>query len=364
MEFLPKVCANELPESFSFMNVAINSIPLSSIREEVDRTESSLSETPSIDDLTLEEQRYLYSIMCMMFHRYIWLDTGDVKKVLPPKLGGLWLSVSEKLGIAPVLTHAAVDLWNWSIKDTSLPISLDNLKSNHLMLSGKDAESEEWFYLVMVAIEHEGAPLLRLFETLDAGAEGAGVEETLREIKKHLAAMTALIKRMYEKCDPSIFFNKLRVFLGGSSKKEYFPEGLQIGERYISYVGGSAAQSTLIQVIDAFFGVKHPGHGRVFLDSMVEYMPLEHREYLKTQQAMTHWKPTSEHEAAYNDCIQQLTRFRQAHLGLVHEYIMKFVGKHDVSEAGKVSGTKGTGETDPASFCKELVVNTMKTKLV
>lgn len=356
--FLPPKCVKSFSRPLSFMTSVADKIAQPELEAEILAADSYLNLYPvNLGEIALEEQRYLYSVLSMAFHRYVWLDPKSVKQELPTNLGNLWLEVSRRLGIAPVLTHAAVDLWNWSLKDPTKPFSLDNLQSNHLMLTGEDAKSEEWFYLVMVAIEGLGGKLIGAMECLDGGFT-SNPEYELGLIHAGLREATALVKRMYERCDSDVFFNKLRVYLGGSDNKEYFPEGLKIGDQKISYGGGSAAQSTLIPVLDSFFGVKHTGHGAEFLERMHQYMPLEDRQYLLSFRKQAHYKPEPHTAALYSDCIEQLCRFRQAHLGLVHNYIMKYLPKKDKTDAGKVASDKGTGGTSPVEFCSELISDT------
>jgi len=356
MRFIPTVCTKILPDSFKFLNESINHTPHQCVLQ----AESELRTqdfSPDIDSLSIGEQRYLYSVLSIILHKYIYLS--NVPNELPPLIKKLWFDISNKLGIYPVITHASVDLWNWSLIDESKPFSLDNIKSNHLFLDKKIyGDSEEWFYLVVLAIEYEGSALIELFQELDqpGGPSPRQTTDILHQIAGIIENMTKILKRMHEKCDPNIFYNHLRIYLSGSN----------------GYVGASAAQSTIIQVIDAFFGVKHEGHGKIFLDKMKNYMPREHREYLEEQQNKVHWKTTDNNEKAlYNTCLLKIQRFRQEHLNLIHAYIVNpskvpalapahaQVHAHE-DDSAPAELVIGTGGTNALLFCKEIMQSIKK----
>jgi indoleamine 2,3-dioxygenase len=76
-----------------------------------------------------------------------------------------------------------------------------------------------------------------------------------------------ILKRMYEHCDPNVFYNDIRPFLAGSKnmavaglpKGVFYEEG-EKGEdkgEWRFYSGGSNAQSSLIQFFDVVLGVEH-----------------------------------------------------------------------------------------------------------
>ena len=62
---------------------------------------------------------------------------------IPESIAVPWYLVSQELGIPPVLTHAAVDLFNWKLKNPSLPFSLENIEPmNFFNLDPEVKESE------------------------------------------------------------------------------------------------------------------------------------------------------------------------------------------------------------------------------
>ena len=78
-------------------------------------------------------------------------------------------------------------------------------------------------------------------------------------MKKGLVKINDLMRRMYEKNSPPVFYERVRPFLTGWENCPFLPHGLQYGSESHrrKYAGGSAAQSSLIQSFDVFLGVRH-----------------------------------------------------------------------------------------------------------
>jgi hypothetical protein len=63
-----------------------------------------------------------------------------------------------------------------------------------------------------------------------------------------------------ERCDPYVFYKKLRQILSGWSNNPAVPDGIVyegVSDEPKKYNGGSAAQSSTIQAIDIALGIKH-----------------------------------------------------------------------------------------------------------
>ena len=129
---------------------------------------------------------------------------------------------------------------------------------------------EGWFYLVTTAIEAAGGEIPWLFyqcqmlhmhpnKSVITEADLNAISECLVATKKKITIINGLMKRMYEKNEPQVFYDKVRPFLTGWENTPYLPEGLKYGneEEPRFYAGGSAAQSSLIQILDVFLGVRH-----------------------------------------------------------------------------------------------------------
>lgn len=95
----------------------------------------------------------------------------------------------------------------------------------------------------------------------------AVVIESLEKFGTCLKNVGEILKRMYEHCDPMVFYNDIRPFLAGSKNMGvaglpsgvFYEEGAPGGEKgeWRAYSGGSNAQSSLIQFFDVVLGVEH-----------------------------------------------------------------------------------------------------------
>lgn len=319
----------------------------------------------------------VYSIFTILSHYYIWAcGEKKCKKTIPIILGGYWYWSAKRLGLPCVLTHAAVDLYNWELKDKNEPFSLDNLKTIYTMTGN---EGEEWFYLNMIAIEGEWGYLLPEIISFDPNNVNNvnKLDNLLSNISNSLTKSTKIIKRMREKCSPEFFFGTLRIFLGGSANDVFEDKGIKLEgiDETIKYKGGSAAQSSVFQALDIFFNVKHVGHGKKFLDEMIDYMPEMHANYLRDLRNL-HSKnriqdlviKNNKLKVIYDKCLEQLAIFRGAHLSIVHDYIIKFIRKDnkddkDNNKDNNIHGAKGTGGTLPDEFLGEVIRNVNNAKI-
>ena len=150
-----------------------------------------------------------------------------------------------------------------------------------------------------------------------------------------LQCMEEKMKRQYQilqetyKCNPEHFYHLIRPYLAGSVEKDslgWYLEGIEL---YVKYEGGSAAQSSLIQAEDIFLGVEHPGDK--FLPKMREYMPEDHRNFLRHQETrpkiieLSYQLDARDYaplEDARKKCVQWLLKFRQLHYNIVQKFYM------------------------------------------
>jgi indoleamine 2,3-dioxygenase len=255
-----------------------------------------------------------------------------------------------------VATYAAVCLWNF--KPLFLDEDVDHLENLATLTTFTGSIDESWFYLVSVAIEARGAPIIPLMLTAIEAArcnDGATVTACLRVFAERLDDLGALLQRMHESCDPQVFYHRIRPFLAGS--KNMGEAGLPNGviyedgtgtENYRQYSGGSNAQSSITQFFDIILGIVHrptgekkdtsseseiegtappPKHN--FLLDMRNYMPGPHRRFLEDVTMIANIRHyvethTSNHELtlAYDACLAMLREFRNKHINVVSRYII------------------------------------------
>ena len=137
-------------------------------------------------------------------------------------------------------------LWNW--KPLFADERVDTLANLDMIDTFTGSLDEKWFYLVSVAIEARGAPLIPLMlRAIEAASNGdrPTLTECLRTFAERLDELGGLLQRMYDNCDPHVFYHRLRPFLAGS--KNMADAGLPNGvifdnggpmnkQRYVQYL--------------------------------------------------------------------------------------------------------------------------------
>ena len=281
---------------------------------------------------------------------------------MPPAISVPFLAVAEHLEIPPVATYASVCLWNF--KPNYVHANLNSIDDLSTFATFTGTLDESWFYLVSITIESHAAPTIQML--LDAVAavrtqDVLTVTLCLQAFAETLEDLGELLERMHEKCDPHVFYNKIRPYLAGS--KNMAEAGLPRGviyddgtgnEEYRQYSGGSNAQSSLIQFFDIMLGVVHrpTGHGAReisavsavsatarsldhnarldFLKEMRFYMPGPHRRFLEDVSKIANIRQFVEGRssdiylrAAFNDCLAMLRSLRDRHMRIVSRYIVK-----------------------------------------
>lgn len=388
--FLPKKCKKNFPEPMKQYQQLVDNMhnvtDFRSFTDSVFKDENTeiLSKEDDFSKFSLEENKFIYSAMAIIINKYIWCNgVGDYAKSIPYFLGMPYYNVCKNIGILPVLTHSAVDLFNWSFvntnkdwdyeptneekKEKKCKIAFKNVMVNYSL---SDTIDEHWFYLIMIAIEFIGAKMINTINCINISIEKKNInhlEFLLNDLSKQIEKSTDTVKKMYEHCNPDIFFNLIRIYLQGYDTK-YFPDGLKVEDSDITilnYRGGSAAQSSLIQCLDVLLHSDEIGceFSKKFLSEMLEYMPKKHKNYImhlkKVKEELnlhdyvieTNDKKLIE---SYNKSLQQLKLFRGAHFQLVVDYVFQFTGIH----------AKGTGGTKAKDFLSDLIVSTKKQTVI
>ena len=79
---------------------------------------------------------------------------------VPPSVSVPFLSTCKHLELPPVATYAGLVLWNW--KPIFEEERIDTLANLDMIDTFTGSLDEKWFYLISVAIEARGAPLIPL----------------------------------------------------------------------------------------------------------------------------------------------------------------------------------------------------------
>ncbi|KAF8327209.1 Indoleamine 2,3-dioxygenase [Cantharellus anzutake] len=190
--------------------------------------------------------------------------TKDDPIVIPSPIAIPLISVSRTLGIAPIVTYADTVLWNWALKDPSLPLSRTNMTIPDLFTGSKQ---EEHFFLTSAKIEVRGWEALDAIDLCvqEAKMEEPDVESVTRDLIRLSGALddiTAILLAVRDGLDPDFFYNKFRPWIQGADQGEDSPswhyEGVDGFGLTLQPSGPSAGQSALMHSFDAFLDVPHP----------------------------------------------------------------------------------------------------------
>lgn len=137
--------------------------------------------------------------------------------------------------------------------------------------------------------------------------------------------------------------------MSGWRSNPALPGGLvyegQHGGRPQQLYGGTGAQSAALHALDAALGIEHEECSwlKAYLLDMRAHMPPPHRQFVAGLEAAPSLRAAveaaggrGELREAYNDCVQELERFRLQHKAFAFNYI----AKHNKA------AEKGTGGSD------------------
>ena len=308
-----------------------------------------------------EEYRAAMRILSFIGHAYVWEVPEEPAATLPRQLAHPWHEVAEWLGRPPVLSYASYALDNWRRLDQTKPIELDNIVLLQNFLGGLD---EEWFVLVHIQIERQAGPGLMGLLSAMGGAAQDKEEEVLLGLKSLVMAQTSMrgsLLRMKERCDPYVYYNRVRPYIHGWKNSPTLPNGLVyagIGSyagQPQQFRGETGAQSSIVPCFDAGLGITHaPGPLTTYLLEMRDYMPPRHRSFLEALERATDdlGRPllsgyvrdrksrNPELWSAYCACIDLLAQFREIHIGYADQYIFS---QHQAHASNPTAvGTGGT----------------------
>ena len=207
-----------------------------------------------------------------------------------------------------------------------------------------------WFRLVHIAIEAragEALAALPAAQAAVAAGDAAAVRASLRVIADTLRAMSALLARMRERCDPYIYYTRVRWPMAGWKSNPALANGLLYeGEAAPRLIyGETGAQSAIVAALDAALGVEHGAvELAAYLREMRAHMPREHRALVTRCEAAPQLRAAAAAAGpgatrdAYDDALAALASFRNGHRAFAAEYI--------ATHARREAAQRGTGGSD------------------
>ena len=291
-------------------------------------------------------------ILSYIGQSYQWSDESPAT-TLPKKLALPWYEVGKLVGRPPILSYQSYASDNWRRFDKSGPIECGNIGLAQCFLGGQD---EEWFILIHIEIEKKAGKALKAIEdaqqaVVDNDAEK--VEEAITKLRNALSAMYQVLGRMPERCDPYIYFHRVRPYIFGWRNNPSLPNGVVyegvdaykgVGQ---TFRGETGAQSAIIPAMDGVLGIEHERDElREYLMEMRTYMPPKHVKFIEAVEAgpsVRNFVTTTKRatlNAVFNECVELVANFRAMHL----EYAGTYIHAQAQATPGNPSAV-GTGGT-------------------
>ena len=285
-----------------------------------------------------QTKKHIYCVFTFINYKYIF-GGGKERRThnIPLCIGYIWHLSALYRDLPTVVTHDAINLNNWEVIDETKEFSLENL---HVKYSITGNESEKWFYLIHIAIEGYGSMIVKKLSELETHIDTEDkLFEFMNECSDLIRKYTDTLGRLKERCNPMYFFTQIRIFLTGFADPNIFPDGMTIDNTNIvlRFKGGSAAQSPLLQSIDAAFGIKLVTDKDYLIESR-QYMSSFHRElilHLENNIKNVYVRVLENYAKnnnkniliKYNDIVQKIFSFRNSHRTIARTYIESVVAE-------------------------------------
>jgi indoleamine 2,3-dioxygenase len=299
-------------------------------------------------------------ILSYIGQSYQWSENNPAT-LMPANLAIPWHQVGKLVGRPPILSYQSYASDNWRRFDASGPIECGNIGLLQCFLGGQD---EEWFILIHIEIEKKAGKALKAIEDAQSAVskdEADQLEIALTNLRSALAAMYAVLGRMPERCDPYIYFHRVRPYIFGWRNNPSLPDGViyegvdeyqGVGQKFR---GETGAQSAIIPAMDAVLGIDHERDElREYLMEMRMYMPPRHVAFIEAVEAgpsvrnfVKIAKRTSL-TTVFNDCVELVANFRAMHL----EYAGTYIHAQAQATPGNPSAV-GTGGTPFMTYLRK-----------
>ena len=299
-------------------------------------------------------------ILSYIGQAYQWSE-NTAAHVMPANLAMPWYEVGKLVGRPPILSYQSYASDNWRRFDKGGDIACGNLGLLQCFLGGQD---EEWFILIHIEIEKKAGKALKAIEdaqhaVLENDAER--VETALIKLRNALAAMYEVLGRMPERCDPYIYFHRVRPYIFGWRNNPSLPDGViyegvdeykGVGQ---NFRGETGAQSAIIPAMDGILGIEHERDElREYLMEMRTYMPPKHVAFIEAVEAgpsVRNFAISTKRSSltnVFNESVELVAKFRAMHL----EYAGTYIHAQAQATPGNPSAV-GTGGTPFMTYLRK-----------
>ena len=298
------------------------------------------------------EIRRAFLILSYIGQAYQWSD-NEPAHVLPAVLAKPWYEVGKLVGRPPILSYTSYSIDNWYLLDKKGPIECGNVALLQCFLGGQD---EEWFILIHIEIEKKAGKALKAIEDSQkavAAQDLDALEKALTNLRDGIKAMYDVLARMPERCDPYVYFHRVRPYIFGWKNNPSLPNGVVYEgvEEYQgkgqTFRGETGAQSAIVPALDAVLGIVHEQDQlRDYLMEMRQYMPPMHVKFIEAAEngpSVRNFVMACNKESIkklFNESVELVADFRALHL----EYAGTYIHAQSQKTPGNPSAV-GTGGT-------------------
>ena len=298
------------------------------------------------------EIRRAFLILSYIGQAYQWSD-NEPAHILPAVLAKPWYEVGKLVGRPPILSYTSYSIDNWYLLDKKGPIECGNIALLQCFLGGQD---EEWFILIHIEIEKKAGKALKAIEDSQkavAAQDLDALEKALTNLRDGIKAMYDVLARMPERCDPYVYFHRVRPYIFGWKNNPSLPNGVvyegieQYQGKGQTFRGETGAQSAIVPALDAVLGIVHEQDQlRDYLMEMRQYMPPMHVKFIEAAEngpSVRNFVMACNKESIkklFNESVELVADFRALHL----EYAGTYIHAQSQKTPGNPSAV-GTGGT-------------------
>jgi indoleamine 2,3-dioxygenase len=314
-----------------------------------------VKELPPFNLQTLNTEGEIRRAMLVLSYigmAYQWSDNNPAF-VIPERLAKPWYEVGKLVGRPPILSYASYSIDNWYRLDKKGPIECGNIALLQCFLGGQD---EEWFILIHIDIEKKAGKVLKAIEEAQSAVvanDADKLEKALTKMRDGIKAMYDVLARMPEKCDPYVYFHRVRPYIFGWKNNPALPDGViyegvdEYQGKGQKFRGETGAQSAIVPALDGVLAIEHERDElRDYLMEMRQYMPPKHVKFIEAVENGPRVRDfvfklnNNAIKNVFNECVSLVADFRALHL--------EYAGTYIHAQAQKTPGNPsavGTGGT-------------------
>lgn len=264
---------------------------------------------------------------------YQWSEQQPAHEI-PSILAKPWYELGKLVGRPPILSYASYSIDNWYRLNKEKGVECGNIALLQCFLGGQD---EEWFIIIHIDIEKKAGVALEAIELAQSAVVANDVDAldiALTQLRDGIKSMYDVLARMPEKCDPYVYFHRVRPYIFGWRNNPALPNGVvyegveELLGRGMTYRGETGAQSAIVPALDGVLGIEHERDElREYLMEMREYMPPKHVKFIEAVEAGPSVRQfvrkvgRAKSSELFNQSVELLGDFRAMHLEYAGQYI-------------------------------------------